>query len=116
MTDEREIFKQLEPPEGGAERFIQRLEQEARRSSVSMLRPTVVIVGFALVAITVYALLRIPEPAPPRLTDIYDAPEFDRLVGRPSDSLELRVRRNAQEMTLVELETSDPRVRIYKLN
>ena len=75
----------------------------------------------AVVAVLVAVILNQPtsppEPAPElQGGGIYVAPQFDRLLGRDFRPYELRVRRNSVEATIVELASSNPKIRIYQLN
>jgi len=51
-----------------------------------------------------------------RTAAIYNAPEFDRLLGRPPQPTALTVMRNEQAATVVEIQTANERVRIYRIN
>jgi hypothetical protein len=48
--------------------------------------------------------------------EIAAAPAFDRLLGRESVPFELRVSRQEQALTVVELAGGDPQVRVYQLD
>jgi hypothetical protein len=78
-------------------------------------------VAVALVATVI--LLREPNDsaslpvADSQLTaDIYDAPEFDRLLGRPRQTAEVTVTLNEQTASVAEIETANEKVRIYQIN
>ena len=118
------LFKELEPPPGGAERFAQRLdeitaERPSRRARVAALAAATV--GVALV--TAVLLLRQPDDAAqvqianaPPPVDIYNAPELDRLLGRSTPPAELMVTVNMQAANVTEIETTNQKVRIYQIN
>ncbi len=119
------LFKQLEPPPGGAERFARRLDQLAAARPPSprarVLAIAAAIAGVALV--TAVLLLRQPHDAPPVLVadappavDVYDAPEFDRLLGRSAPPAELVVMVNMEAAAVTEIETTNQKVRIYQIN
>jgi hypothetical protein len=62
-----------------------------------------------------------PEPIDVMVPDnpadsVAAAPQFDRLLGRESARTDLRVQRNAQTVSLTEIASSNPKVRIYSLN
>ena len=118
------LFKELEPPPGGAERFAQRLdeiaaERPSRRARVVALAAATA--GVALV--TAVLLLRQPDDAAqppianaPPPVDIYNAPELDRLLGRSTPPAEIMVTVNMQAANVTEIETTNQRVRIYQIN
>lgn len=118
------LFKELEPPPGGPERFAQRLdeiaaERPSRRARVLALAAATA--GVALV--TAVLLLRQPDDAAqlqianaPPPVDIYNAPELDRLLGRSTPPAELMVTVNMQAANVTEIETTNQKVRIYQIN
>lgn len=116
MTDNGNLFKRLDPPPGGAERLGRRIGQQSPRHAFALPKPAAAILGIAIAVFVALPLLRAPDPVPATQSEIYDAPQFDRLVGRRSETLELRVLRDAEEAALIEFESSDPRIRIYALN
>ena len=119
-----ELFKELEPPPGGAEAFARRLDEVAaerpsRRARV--LAAAAAVVAVALV--TAILLSWQPDGAPPVLVadeppavDIYNAPELDRLLGRTSQPAELMVMVNMETANVTEIETTNEKVRIYQIN
>ena len=125
MTNERPgLFTELEPPPGGAERFGRRLDQTA--SARHALRWHVFVTAgaaCAVVALVAVVLLRDPEDSASspvadsgRTAAIYDAPEFDRLLGRTPRPAELTVTLNEQPASVAEIETTNEKVRIYRIN
>jgi hypothetical protein len=122
-----DLFGQLQPPPGGAERFARRLDEAAARArsvGVRWRRLTLASVAAAAVLLVVAAtVLRSPNGAPPPpLADsvpvpkIYDSPAFDRLLGRPLRAEQLTATVNQQAATVTELESQNPNVRIYRIN
>jgi hypothetical protein len=118
------VFKELEPPPGGAERFARRLDELATERPAARHRAAAVAAAIATVAMLATVLwLRsggeAPEAtaadSPPRV-EIYGAPEFDRLLGRPSQPAELRVVVNAESAAVTELQTTNAKVRIYQID
>ena len=119
-----ELFKELEPPPGGAEAFAQRLDEIAaeRPSPRARVLATAAVVA-AVAGVTAILLVRQPNEAPPVLiadeppaVDIYNAPELDRLLGRPSQPAELMVMVNMETANVTEIETTNEKVRIYQIN
>jgi hypothetical protein len=77
------------------------------------------VIGVALV--TALVMVRQPNEVSPPLAsapavEIYDAPELDRLLGRPARSMELVVTVNAEAATVTEVATANDKVRIYRVN
>lgn len=119
------LFKELEPPQGGAERFARRLDEVAAERASPRARVLALAAATAGVAIvTAILLLRQPEDASqiesaanePPSVDVYNAPELDRLLGRLSAPAELMVTVNMQAANVTELETTNQKVRIYQIN
>ena len=119
------LFKELEPPPGGAERFAQRLDEVAAEQPSSRARVLAMAAATAGVAIvTAILLLRPPEDASqveiaatePPTVDVYNAPELDRLLWRSSVPAELMVTVNMQPANVTEIETTNQKVRIYQIN
>jgi hypothetical protein len=120
------LFKELEPPPGGAERFAQRLDEiAAERASPRARALAIAAAAAGLALVTTLLLLRQPEPdgvltlrdaATQPAVEIYDAPEFDRLLGRSAAPAQLVVTVNMEAATVTEIETANQKVRIYKIN
>ena len=119
-----ELFKELEPPPGGAEAFARRLDEIAaeRPSPRARVLATAAVVA-AVAGVTAILLVRQPNEAPPVLiadepppVDIYNAPELDRLLGRTSQPAELMVMVNMETANVTEIETTNQKVRIYQIN
>jgi hypothetical protein len=119
-----ELFKHLEPPPGGAETFAQRLDETPKERPSPRARVLATAAAIAAVAlVTAILLLRQPGEGPPVLiadappaVDIYNAPELDRLLGRPSQPAELMVMVNMETVNVTEIETTNEKVRIYQIN
>lgn len=118
------LFKQLEPPPGGAERFARRLDEMAAKRQ----RPGARALGLAATVAAVAVLtsviwLRSGDKAPQVAVDassppveVYGAPEFDRLLGRASPPAELTVIVNAQTAAVTELATANQKIRVYQID
>jgi hypothetical protein len=119
------LFERLEPPPGGTARFAERLAAGASPVRPSWrpfaLAGAIGAMAVAAVAVTV-VLLREPSVtvAPVAnsqpVLEIYNAPAFDRLLGRPLQAEELRATVNRQPTSVSELESHNDKVRIYQLN
>ena len=119
------LFKELEPPPGGAERFARRLDEVAAEQPSPRARVLALAAATAGVAIvTAILLLRQPDTASqieiaatePPAVDVYNAPELDRLLGRSATPAELMVTVNMQAANVTEIATTNEKVRIYQIN
>lgn len=127
------VFKELEPPPGGAERFAQRLDEIAAAQPSRRVRFLGIAAAAAAVAlVTAVLVLRAPnETAPsivvntpppssvvatPSAVEIYNSPEFDRLLGRSSQPAELTVVLNEEAAAVTQIATTNEKVRIYQIN
>jgi hypothetical protein len=123
MNNERHgLFAELTPPPGGAERFAQRLDETAPAADGPRWRGFALAgaVGAAVALVVAVVLLRQPgdSASPPvaAAPEIYDAPEFDRLLGRPAQPTEFTVRLDERAASIVEVETTNEKIRIYEIN
>ena len=118
------LFKELEPPPGGAERFSQRLDEIAAERPSSRARVlAAAATAIAVALITAILLLRPTNDVPPvRVADapppidVYNAPELDRLLGRAAPPAELVVTVDMETAAVTEIETTNKKIRIYQLN
>ena len=117
------LFKELEPPPGGTERFAQRLDEiEAERPSPRARALAMTAAAAAVVVALAVLLLRQPNEPPSVLVadvpavDVYNSPELDRLLGRASAPAELVVTVNMEAASVTEIETANQKVRIYQIN
>jgi hypothetical protein len=123
MNHERQgLFAELTPPRGGAERFAKRLDETAPAAGAPRWRG-LALAGAACAAVALVVavvLLREPsESVPPTVVaapEIYDAPEFDRLLGRPARPTEFAVTLGERTASVVERETTNEKIRIYDVN
>jgi hypothetical protein len=118
------LFEQLTPPPGGAERFARRLD-ELTAASRKPRRHTPLLAAAACAALALAAAtvwLRDPGDSPPFISgsppviDIYAAPEFDRLLGRTRPPAEPTVRLGEQVAAVTQVETTNEKVRIYRID
>src|SRR5262245_25584956 len=117
------LFKELEPPPGGAERFAQRLDEVAAERPSPRARVLAMAAAVAGVALVAAILLLRPNDAPqveiaaaPPPVDVFNAPEFDRLLGRSAAPAELVVTVNMEAARVTEIETANQKVRIYQID
>jgi hypothetical protein len=117
------LFKELEPPGGGPERFAQRLDEIANERAAPPARVLATAAAAAAVVL-VAALLLLREPNDtrpalvdePALVDVYNAPELDRLLGRSAPPTELMVMVNMEAADVTEIQTTNQKVRVYHIN
>jgi hypothetical protein len=118
------MFKPLEPPPGGAERFARRLDDTASPASAPRWRNAALAGAACAAAALVVAAVLLRGPSDPALpgagaeptVEVYGAPEFDRLLGRSSQATELMVTVNAEPISVTEIATQNEKVRIYRIN
>jgi hypothetical protein len=118
------LFKELEPPPNGAERFAQRLDEVAAKRTSPRTRAVALAAAAAAVAVVTTVLMLQPASDAPELTvadapppvEVYGAPEFDRLLGRPPQPTEFTVLVNTEAARVTELTTTNANVRIYQIN
>jgi hypothetical protein len=140
--DDVRPFETLDPPPGGAERFRERLEQHAGPAinPSGWLRITGLAASLTVVAvIAVLAFLRLTvDPAQPLTGDseqpltgdreqaptggdglpareLYQARQFDRLLGRPMQPAKLSVVINDESVAVAEIPSANARVRLYQI-
>jgi hypothetical protein len=120
------VFRQLDPPPGGAERFARRLDEADGLAPMAPRSRAFALAGAAcafLALVAAAVLFRSPrEPVlPPGASsqptvEIYNASEFDRLLGRPAQPEELIVTVDAEPISVTEIETQNEKIRIYRIN
>jgi hypothetical protein len=112
-----EIFAPLEPPSGGVERFRAKLAAESASRRHSYGRPAAALVAVAVVlSLSSLIYLRFENRVEPAASGaIYDSPELDRLLGRESRAMPLRVEIDDKVVAVEQLASTDPQVRIYQL-
>jgi hypothetical protein len=118
------LFKELQPPPGGVERFAQRLDEMSPARPSPRVRALALAAALGSVAVVAaLLLLRQPSDAPqtvvanaPPPVDVYNAPELDRLLGRVAPPPQLMVLVNTQAANVTEIETVNEKVRIYQIN
>ena len=119
-----ELFRQLEPPPGGAEGFARRLDEIAAERPSRRARVLAAAAAVAAIALVTAILLpRQSDDAPPMhvadeppAVDLYNSPELDRLLGRTSQPAELMVMVNMETVNVTPIETTNQKVRIYQIN
>jgi hypothetical protein len=144
-VDRDQLFEQLRPPRGGAERLSERLvEDQRQRVRAWALQLSAAGIAAALVLLIASQLrfdsfprdtvqpagettpngetaqvstdsVEEPETGPPPGDSLFNAPQFDRLLGRTSEQVELSVSIDGEQATVALIASSDPRIRMYML-
>jgi anti-sigma-K factor RskA len=120
------LFEQLDPPPGGAERFARRLDEAASSAAETRRWRGFALAGAACAAVALVValvLLRGPSETPSQIVvdtqptpEIYESPAFDRLLGRTLQAEPLTDVVNEQPIPVTELESQNANVRIYSIN
>jgi hypothetical protein len=115
-VDRNELFRIFEPPRGGVERIRERMAGARGPGFHTGWRA---VAAGAAIALLLVVIARFPHDELRRETtlssDIYSAPQLDRLLGRESEPIELNVRINGEEANVVQLASSNARIRVYAL-
>jgi hypothetical protein len=110
------LFKQLDPPPGGAERFREQLDAAATENESSGWLPAAAV---AAILVVIVGALVAPsdwrERGAPAENRVAAAPEFDRLLGRPVAPAEPAVTLNDETVTLAAVQSENPKIRIYRI-
>jgi hypothetical protein len=110
------LFKQFDPPPGGADRFRARLDAAARENESPGWFPAATV---AAILVVIVGALVVPsdwrESSAPGENRVATAPEFDRLLGRPLAPAEPAVTLNEQSVTLAAVQSENPKIRIYRI-
>ena len=109
-------LRELEPPPGGVERFRQRLDSVDHSSGIRIGSALVAGAAVSLLAIVVIGLLRQPAMIEPDTSSVYEAPAFDRLLGRPMQQTALRVSINDEPVSVSVVASADSNIRIYGID
>jgi hypothetical protein len=108
-------FAELEPPPGGAERFRRRLENQADRSASGLVPMTGVGLAGLVLTIAAVGLLQQPENTHVAAPGVFEAQEFDRLLGRSVAPGSFSVSINNEPVSYIETPSLNPSVRIYQI-
>ena len=114
-SEDRIPFPDIEPPAGGTERFRIQLESAGDFSGVAVGRWAAVGGVVAVLAIAAIAVLRLPEAVESETAIVFDAPEFDRLLGRPMQQVETTVMIDNEPVALSAVPGTTPGIRIYEV-
>jgi hypothetical protein len=122
-ADRHGLFRPLEPPPGGAERFRQRLGAgDGPRARARSWRAAFAASAALVLVVSALLLWVQREPAPETgapatsSAEIYDAPQFDRLLGRPVERSAPMVTVNERAVTLAEVRSENEKIRIYTID
>ncbi len=115
-TDNSKLFELVEPPADGEKALRARLllDEQGRTDWRWGLAAACTVVG--AIAILVAQPWNSNETEHALQAEIYDAREFSRLLGREFEPYELRVTLNTREAAVIEVASSDPKIRLYLIN
>ncbi len=115
-TDNTKLFELVEPPADGEQKLHARLSLDEHK-------PTDWRWGVVAACAVVGAIaIMVVQPWPPNdaqhvlRAEIQNAAEFRRLLGKEFEPYELRVTLNTKQAAVVEVASSDPRIRLYQIN
>jgi len=108
-------FPDLDPPSGGVDRFRMRLGNPDDASHAVVARWAAAGGVMAVLAIIAMLVLAPPDVAEPATTIVFDAPEFDRLLGRPLQQVETTAMIDDEPVTLSAMPVTTPGIRIYEV-
>lgn len=106
-------LRELEPPPGGIKRFEQRLDRVDHSSGMRIGTALVAGVAVSVLAIVIIGLLRQPGTIEPDTPSVYEAPAFDRLLGRPMQQAGTSVSIDDEPVSVSVLAGADSNIRIY---
>ena len=117
MNAEKDLFKQFDPPPGGAERLRARLDEAAGESESPGWLPAAAVAVIVMVVVGALVALndRARDHGAPGESLVAAAPEFDRLLGRPVMPVEPAVTLNDETVTLAAVPSENAKVRIYQI-
>lgn len=111
--ERREALRELEPPSGGIERFEERLDRQ--EDSPRTRAGTPLIVGLAAVLLGVVIMTVVRQPGVESVPSVYQAPAFDRLLGRTMEEAPLRISIDDEPVSVSLVASVDPNIRIYEV-
>lgn len=110
-----QIFRELEPPPGGAARLRAKLNEGDRRRIASWWLGPAAVAAIAIIALVVFRQAPVTDQGL-EADSLMMAADFDRLLGRDSEPYEFTVRRGAEQIEVSQLETTNPRIRLYSFD
>jgi len=113
--EDRIPFPDIEPPAGGTERFRMQLENpgDVPRGTIGRWAAAGGIV--AVLAIAVIVVLAPRDMVEPEVAVVFDAPELDRLLGRPIKQVETTAMIDDEPVALSAIPVKTPGIRIYEV-
>jgi hypothetical protein len=108
-----EALRKLEPPPGGVKRFEERLDRLDDSSRVRV--GTTLAAGLAVALLGVVAVNIVRQPDIAAMPSVYQAPAFDRLLGRTMEEATLRVSVNDEPVSVSLVASADSNIRIYEI-
>lgn len=114
--DPHDPFRLLDPPPGGAERLSRRFDERAPRrpGALPVLAVTATLLAVAVLVAWLAPGRNAEDPPVESTTEVLDAPQFDRLLGRPFQA-QLSVTLNERAASVQRIETPNDNIRIYRV-
>jgi hypothetical protein len=113
-AEHAQIFRELDPPAGGAARMRAKLAAggHLRRFQVWWLGPVAVALVAAIAVVNFRGATGPDQASDSLLADS----SLDRLLGRTAEPVETRVTRGTMPVAVNQIQTSNPRIRFYTLD
>jgi hypothetical protein len=117
MKIERQrLFQQLQPPAGGLERLQRKIHNAALNRTGYRWQPVLAAAMLVLaLGLSAYWLPQ-QQASEPVTEEVFNATEFDRLLGRSPAKVELLVSRDHEAVSIVEVPDTGANARVYRLN
>jgi hypothetical protein len=109
------LFEMIDPPAGGENAMRARLRETHTPRTRRFLLPAAALAGLAAAAIWFVQTRNEAPPITVAEAELYDAAEFDRLLGRMPAPVDLHVSVNGRDANVVLLGRPDSKVRIYQI-
>jgi len=114
-ADRRDVLRELEPPPGGPARMRAKFAGATRRNRVRAWWLGPVAVGLIAAVTIVHFRPADDAGSEPEVDALLASAEFDRLLGRETEPVDLVVTRGEVTLAVRELETREPKVRFFRI-
>ena len=113
--DQVDLFREISPPPGGAERFRRRLDDVSEPSRFPVAFTLVAGVAVIAVVFLMTTSWRRHEIVELQTAGLYQAAEFDRLLGRSMAREGTTVLIDDERVSLSEIPSASENIRIYEI-
>jgi hypothetical protein len=114
QIDRKTLFEIIDPPGGGESAMRARLRETRTPPMRRFLLPAAALAGLAAAAIWFVQTHDDARPIEVAEAELYDAAEFDRLLGRMPAPVDLHVSVNGRDANVVLLGRPGSNVRVYR--